>query len=151
MLMAIAACGYWFTTLKPPVDASDRVKLPTPVAEPPAGLRGLIVREGHFHDVARTGAGTATIYRNPDGRTILQFAEFETAPGDELQVCLVAAKDAFDSQTVKRAGCVRVAPLQAIMGDQSYELPASIDLSRYRAVTILSRRTGVNFATAPLE
>ena len=36
------------------------------------------------------------------------------------------------------------------MGDQNYELPAEIDLNKYRSVTIWCRRFGVNFATAPL-
>jgi hypothetical protein len=35
------------------------------------------------------------------------------------------------------------------MGDQNYDLPADLDLNKYRAVTIWCRRFGVNFATAP--
>jgi hypothetical protein len=36
------------------------------------------------------------------------------------------------------------------IGDQNYELPAGVDLSKYRAVTVWCKRFGVNFATAPL-
>ena len=35
-------------------------------------------------------------------------------------------------------------------GDQNYDVPDDLDLSRYRAVTIWCRRFSVNFATAPL-
>jgi hypothetical protein len=35
-------------------------------------------------------------------------------------------------------------------GDQNYEVPETVDLAKYRAVTIWCRRFGVNFATAPL-
>ncbi|HEX9264600.1 MAG TPA: DM13 domain-containing protein [Candidatus Binatia bacterium] len=36
------------------------------------------------------------------------------------------------------------------IGDQNYDLPAGVDLSKYRAVTVWCKRFGVNFATAPL-
>jgi hypothetical protein len=36
------------------------------------------------------------------------------------------------------------------IGDQNYELPAGVDLPKYRAVTVWCKRFGVNFATAPL-
>jgi Electron transfer DM13 len=35
-------------------------------------------------------------------------------------------------------------------GSLDGELPASVDLARYRAVTIWCKRFSVNFATAPL-
>jgi hypothetical protein len=65
-------------------------------------------------------------------------------------VYLVAANDAADSATVTRAGFVELGPLKGNIGDQNYELPASVDLERYRAVTIWCKRFSVNFATAPL-
>ena len=34
--------------------------------------------------------------------------------------------------------------------DQNYDLPADLDLAKYRAVTIWCQRFGVNFGTAPL-
>jgi hypothetical protein len=51
---------------------------------------------------------------------------------------------------VTKAGFIRVADLKGNMGDQNYDLPANVDLNRYRAVTIWCRRFGVNFATAAL-
>jgi hypothetical protein len=51
---------------------------------------------------------------------------------------------------VTKAGFIRIADLKGNMGDQNYDLPANVDLSKYRAVTIWCRRFGVNFATAPL-
>jgi hypothetical protein len=55
-----------------------------------------------------------------------------------------------DLTPVKQAGFVEVAPLKGNVGDQNYELPANIDLSKYRAATLWCRRFGVNFGTAPL-
>lgn len=106
--------------------------------------------EGIFHGVAHETKGTATIYTLPDGKQILRFSGFETSNGPDVQVYLVAAPDAKDNETVTKAGFIRIAALKGNMGDQNYDLPASVDLNKYRSVTIWCRRFGVNFATAPL-
>jgi len=36
------------------------------------------------------------------------------------------------------------------IGDQNYDVPASVDLAKYRAATIWCARFNVNFGTAPL-
>ncbi len=105
---------------------------------------------GRFHGVAHEGKGVATVYRLPDGQRILRFTEFETSNGPDVRVYMVAADDASDNDAVTRAGFVELGPIKGNQGDQNYTLPADLDLSKYRAVTIWCRRFGVNFATAPL-
>ena len=105
---------------------------------------------GRFHDVAHKGVGQATIYRSDDGKRLLRFTNFETSNGPDVRVYLVATNDATDSETVKRAGFVEVGALKGNIGDQNYELPSDLDLTKYRAVTIWCKRFSVNFATAPL-
>jgi hypothetical protein len=105
---------------------------------------------GSFHGVAHETMGKATVYRLAGGRRVLRFTEFHTSNGPDVQVYLVAAADAADNATVTNAGFVRLAALKGNQGDQNYELPADLDLEKYRAVTIWCRRFGVNFATAPL-
>ena len=109
------------------------------------------VAEGSFHGVAHETKGTASIYTLPDGKRVLRFSGFETSNGPDVQVYLIAAPDAKDNETVTNAGFIRVADLKGNMGDQNYDLPAGVDLDKYRAVTIWCRRFGVNFATAPLS
>jgi hypothetical protein len=109
------------------------------------------VAEGIFRGVAHETKGTAAIYKLPDGKQVLRFSGFATSNGPDVQVYLVAAPDATDNETVTKAGFIRVADLKGNMGDQNYDLPANVDLNKYRAVTIWCRRFGVNFATAPLE
>ena len=75
---------------------------------------------------------------------------FETSNGPDVRVYLVATEDARDSEGVKKAGFVEVGTLKGNIGNQNYELPATIDLAQYRAVTIWCKRFSVNFATAPL-
>jgi hypothetical protein len=113
---------------------------------PPAG----VLAAGRFHSVAHQSMGTAAIHRLADGRRVLRFTNFETSNGPDVHVYLVAATDASDSATVTRAGFVELGELKGNIGDQNYELPASVDLARYRAVTIWCKRFSVNFATAPL-
>jgi hypothetical protein len=116
---------------------------------PPASMPAKVA-EGSFHGVAHETRGVAAIYKLPDGKQVLRFSGFETSNGPDVQVYLVAAADAKDNDTVTKAGFIRVAELKGNMGDQNYDLPAGVDLGKYRAVTIWCRRFGVNFATAPL-
>jgi hypothetical protein len=118
--------------------------------DPPASLPSKIA-EGSFHGVAHETKGIAAIYKLPQGKQVLRFSGFQTSNGPDVQVYLIAAPDAKDNETVTKAGFIRIADLKGNMGDQNYELPASVDLNKYRAVTIWCRRFGVNFATAPLS
>jgi electron transfer DM13 len=65
-------------------------------------------------------------------------------------VYLVASPDAKDNETVTKAGFIELGKLKGNEGDQNYDVPDDLDLSKYRAVTIWCRRFSVNFATAPL-
>ena len=62
----------------------------------------------------------------------------------------MAAADAKDNDTVTKAGFIDLGSIKGNIGDQNYDLPAGVDLSKYRAVTVWCKRFGVNFATAPL-
>jgi hypothetical protein len=106
--------------------------------------------EGRFHGVAHKTAGMAAVHQLPDGKRVLRLTDFETSNGPDVQVYLVGAEDANDNDTVTRAGFVGLGALKGNIGDQNYEVPIEVDLSKYRAVTIWCRRFGVNFATAPL-
>jgi len=129
-----------------------RVSESAPEAAPAAGSGPAagVLATGRFHGVAHKTMGTAAIHQLADGRRVLRFTDFHTSNGPDVRVYLVAASDATDSATVTRAGFVEIAPLKGNIGDQNYELPASVDLERLRAVTIWCKRFSVNFATAPL-
>ena len=119
--------------------------------EPVAASAVAKLVSGEFKSVAHETRGTATIYRNPDGTRTLRLAHFETSNGPDVRVYLVAAGDARNADDVKRAGFVELGVLKGNIGDQNYAVPADIDLTKYRAVTIWCKRFSVNFATAPLS
>lgn len=114
------------------------------------GGSGTTVATGAFHGVSHDGKGTATIVRRPDGSRVLELTGFETSNGPDLQIYLVAARDAHDAASVKAAGFVTLGALKGNIGNQVYPVPADVDLDRYRAVTVWCRRFAANFATAPL-
>ncbi len=105
---------------------------------------------GSFHDVAASGTGVAEIFQAPDGTRSLRLSGFRTDPGPVLEVYMVAATDATDSQSVIDAGYVTLGVLQSPSGDQTYLVPADLDLRVYRAVTVWCVTFLVNFTTAPL-
>jgi len=115
-----------------------------------SAARPAALASGRFHSVAHETHGTAAILRLDDGSRILRLTEFMTSNGPDVRVYLVAADDAADNATVKRAGYVELGRLKGTDGDQNYDVPADLDLSKYRAVTIWCKRFAVNFATAPL-
>ncbi|MFQ5848921.1 MAG: DM13 domain-containing protein, partial [Candidatus Methylomirabilales bacterium] len=110
----------------------------------------VVLLQGRFHGVAHEGRGVATLHQLPDGKRVLRFTKFATSNGPDLFVYMVAAADASDNATVKRAGFISLGPLKGNVGDQNYTVPRDLDLATYRSVSIWCRRFGVNFATAPL-
>ncbi len=122
--------------------------LPATPATATAGPKTLAA--GNFHSVAHETKGTATVYQFPDGKRVVRFTGFETSNGPDVRVYLVAAADATDNDTVKKAGFIELGKLKGTTGDQNYDLPAEADLAKYQAVTIWCNRFNVNFATAPL-
>jgi hypothetical protein len=114
----------------------------------PAGPKELAV--GQFTGYAHETGGTAAIY-DVGGNRVLRLTNFKTSNGPDVHVYLVAAPDARDDATVKKAGFVDLGSMKGNVGDQNYDVPSSIDLHKYQAVTIWCARFNVNFATAPLS
>jgi len=153
--LLVAGVGAWGLFRPELLWINARVSESAPEAPPVASTDqsatvANVLATGRFHGVAHKSMGGAAIHQLADGRRVLRFTDFETSNGPDVHVYLVAAQDATDSATVTRAGFVELGPLKGNIGDQNYELPASVDLGRYRAVTIWCKRFSVNFATAPL-
>jgi hypothetical protein len=108
-----------------------------------------VLLRGRFHSVHHETTGTAAVHQI-GGQRLLRFTGFKTSNGPDVRVYLVAAADAADNESVTKAGFVELGTLKGTEGDQNYEIPAGLDLTKYRAVTIWCRRFSVNFATAPL-
>jgi electron transfer DM13 len=110
-----------------------------------------LLSQGSFHSGAHKTDGMAAIYQLADGKRTLRLTNFATSNGPAVHVYLVAANDATDNGTVKTAGFIDLGPIKGNKGDQNYDVPLSVDLTKYRSVTIWCARFGVNFGTAPLS
>ena len=110
-----------------------------------------VVAKGDFHNADKAGKGTATVYEVADGKRILRLSEFETDNGPDLHVRLIAADDAKDTDSVKKAEFVELAKLKGNKGNQNYDVSKDVDLSKYKVVSIWCNRFSVNFAAAPLK
>ncbi|GAB4453857.1 MAG: hypothetical protein OHK0029_07490 [Armatimonadaceae bacterium] len=110
----------------------------------------VLVTTGKFKRVTHNTKGTATIYENTDGTRELHITDFSTEAGPALRVYLVAAGDARDNTSVKKAGYLDLGALKKRNGHLVLSVPKGIDLWKYRAVTIWCDKFDVNFGTAPL-
>jgi Electron transfer DM13 len=145
-LVAVLGIAGWYT-FRP-----ERIFINQTVNEAFGSVTGdaTTLARGMFHGVHHDTKGAATVVRLGDGSRVLRLTDFATSNGPDVRVYLVAAPDAMDNGTVTDAGFVELAPLKGNIGDQQYPVPATIDLSKYRTVTIWCRRFGVNFGSAPL-
>jgi hypothetical protein len=132
------------------IDKSVNESLASVVEENRAAATPMTLASGMFHSNAHETIGNATILSLPDGRRILRLTNFSTSNGPDVRVYLVAASDVTDDETVKQAGFVELGPMKGNKGDQNYDVPADLDLGRYRTVTIWCKRFSVNFGSAPL-
>ncbi len=154
-IAVVALSGGWYAFRPERIFINQTVNESLASTVQPAGAAAapavVAIASGEFHGVHHETMGTATVYRRPDGTRLLRFTNFATSNGPDVRIYLVAAPDAMDNATVKQAGFIELGPMKGNQGDQNYEVPATVDLAKYRAVTIWCRRFDVNFATAPLK
>ena len=110
----------------------------------------MILVKGEFRGLAHETKGTAAVYQLGDGKRVLRLTNFETSNGPDVHVYLVAAQAANDNDAVKKAGFIDLGSMKGNIGDQNYDVPADVDLSRYQSVSIWWARFGVNFGAASL-
>lgn len=120
----------------------ERVDQAAPVG--PAAVPG-----SAFVSLDHTTSGSLVVLRGADGRSYLRFEGLNTDNGPDLKVYLSTntvdgPEGAFDDDFVNLGG------LQGNIGNQNYELPAGLDLSRFRSVVIWCDRFNSAFGAAPL-
>src|SRR5829696_6951439 len=144
LIVAAAAGWYAFRPERLVIDQKVNEQFPT------ASAASNKLATGQFHSGAHETKGTATVFQLADGKKTLRLTNFETSNGPDVHVYLLAAADAKDNDTVKNAGYVDLGSMKGNIGDQNYDVPANVDLAKYRAATIWCARFSVNFGTAPL-
>ncbi|MEM9855664.1 MAG: DM13 domain-containing protein [Pseudomonadota bacterium] len=112
-----------------------------------------VLASGTFRDADRVhqGSGKAAFVRQPGGQIELQLTEFEVTNGPDLKVYLSAHADPASSADVTGNEWVSLGALKGNIGDQSYAIPAEIDVSAFSSVVIWCEAFGVLFAPAALS
>ena len=110
-----------------------------------------VLAKGEFHKADKAGKGTATIYQLDNGKRVLRLTNFSVENGPDLHVRLIKADDAKDTASVAKTDHVELGKLKGNKGNQNYDVPENVDLSKYKVVSIWCNRFSVNFAAAPLK
>jgi len=146
-IIALAIAWYAFRPELLFVNKTVNEALPTAMAK---STEPIVLGKGDFRGLAHETKGAATVHQLADGKRILRLTNFETSNGPDVHVYLVAAEVAKDNATVKQAGFIDLGSLKGNKGDQNYEVPADVDLNKYKSVSIWCARFGVNFGAATL-
>jgi hypothetical protein len=152
---AIALVSAWYAFRPELLFINKTVNEGLPSAKSPSmamakGTEAMILAKGDFRGLAHETKGAATVHQLADGKRLLRLTHFETSNGPDVHVYLVAAEVAKDNATVKQAGFIDLGSLKGNKGDQNYEVPESVDLNKYKSVSIWCARFGVNFGAATL-
>ncbi|OLD49432.1 MAG: hypothetical protein AUI83_12230 [Armatimonadetes bacterium 13_1_40CM_3_65_7] len=94
--------------------------------------------------------GKALLVRLPDGRRFVRFEDFRVTNGPDLYVYLSGHPSPRTSAQLHEGGAFEVAQLKGNIGNQNYELPAGLDVSSVKSVTIYCKRFSVLFGSAQL-
>jgi hypothetical protein len=134
--------------LPPAQPAGDGGGTPAEGAAPGGDVTELA--SGAFQPIAHPGEGTARLLELADGSRIVRFEGFSTDNGPDLRIYLSTAEADGDPSAIDD-DFVDLGPLKGNRGDQNYEIPEDVDVSRYRSVSVWCRRFSVGFTVAPLD
>jgi hypothetical protein len=134
------------------VAAATTAPVPTEEQAMPEMADLVILSSGTFTqiDVIHRADGTATIYQLPDGARMLRFDDFGSTNGPELHVILSADPDPRTNAALG-VDYVDLGRLKGNTGNQNYDIPAEVDVSRYASVVIYCVTFQVVFSTATLN
>ncbi|MEM7028555.1 MAG: DM13 domain-containing protein [Chloroflexota bacterium] len=107
----------------------------------------IVARSGQFVDVdfLHRGSGSATIVQQGDKR-VLRLEDFAVTNGPDLHVLLVENIEGTDNSSMGEH--LDLGALKGNIGNQNYEIPANVDLSKYQGVMIYCEPFHVVFSTA---
>ncbi len=119
---------------RPPSPASRRARSPS---RSPAAVSQA--------RTAMPGEGTATVIKQPDGKRILTFTDFDVDNGVDVDVYLTPGDGTDVSDRVE------LGDLKGNVGNQQYEIPDDADIGQYSTVVLYCIPFSVRIAIAPLD
>lgn len=121
----------------------------------PVSTSPRLIAEGNFQqgDSTYTIKGKATITEQNGVRTV-SLTDFDVTNGPDLFVYITSATDANNptvKQAVKDLRFVSLGTLKGNRGNQTYTIPADVELNDQSIVTIWCKRFSRNFGAADLQ
>jgi len=112
-----------------------------------------LIAEGNFRGANPdyTSSGTARVVRLESGAIALQLRSFRVTDGPGLNVLLSGHEDPRDATTLDSEIKIDLGNLQAVQGNQDYEIPSSVDLSTIKSIVIYCVPFRAVFANATLS
>jgi len=133
-IVAVGVLVAWYAFRPERLVVNRQVHEAMPAAQGASSAQPL--ESGRFYSILHPTEGTATIYQMGDGTRVLRLTSFSTSNGPDVHVYMVAADDAKDVATVQKSGFVDLGVIKGNIGDQNYTLDSTLDLTKYRAVSI---------------
>ena len=99
------------------------------------GTASAFGQSGVWTKKANSISGTWRI-SDQGGKKVLSLKGFKTATAPDLKIFLSPESSAKVSSRTATRGAVLVAKLKSSKGDQSYVLPAGVDLSKFKCLLI---------------
>ncbi len=157
--LAVVAVGVfvavWFQPQKLVIDKT--VHDPLPTAAQPASPQGtappatpVALASGTFRSRAHHAEGSVRVLRLADGSRVVRLEGLSTENGPDLHLYLTEAAADVRNDNAFSARYASLGKLKGNKGDQTYQLPATVDLGRYAAVVIWCKRFSVAFGAAAL-
>lgn len=140
----IAGNAFWY--LFSPIWIDRVVSEAAPISAESTGRSGSFVDADAFHK----GSGKAEIL-TAGGTNILRFTDFTVTNGPDLEVWLVEEPAPKTSDDVKASKWISLGVLKGNIGDQTYQIPAGTDISKYGSAVIWCEQFGVLFSAATLK
>ena len=135
VVMTLFAFGYYTIS---PLFRHSKVDEQAPVVmnEAKTNPVGVTGTTGHF------ASGTVSVLRG-EKSSYIRYENFKTINGPDLYIYLANDLDAKDF--------VNIGQLKATEGNVNYEIPAGIDVGKYRYVMVWCKRFGVLFNYADIS
>ncbi len=114
----------------------------------------VVLESGTFVSQEHSTTGTAKIIEKPDGTRVLVIENLDTSNGPDVHVWLSAADavEGFDGWSLAGgAAHVDLGVIKGNQGNQVYDIPAEVDLSAYRSVSLWCVQFSVGFGAAQLR
>ncbi|WP_072622276.1 DM13 domain-containing protein [Spirulina major] len=136
-----------------PAPAADQTSTPTEAPAPVAD--GAILRTGSWQDAEHPTSGTVTIEETDGDRVLILSEDFKTDPGPDLTVVLHKAPNILEvtdppAYGIQEGDYILLDLLASPTGEQTYAIPADVDLETYQSAAIWCREFNATFGVASL-